>query len=261
MNDSHVGISIYPNGRGHYALQHPDGTVLTAGTSVTFQLSGQTITGQILWSARGDYVQCADQSTCGLCPGMQVTLPPMDEERETPRSAQVPHRIAWTTSSQALLVERYLTLAQAEPSRSLCAIGEQIAEEQHWDRQRTRSKLYQLRETLARELSRRQQAREQRLALETQPPLELVSGSVLWTVRIAPFERVKTWLLDYPYGTFPLQMPQRCTYEGDLYRLEQVWTSQLYMSHLGFALAQMQHEDDQAEDQDLFQAQKGLTHV
>lgn len=65
-------ISIYPAGRGHYALGSPDGTVLQPGQQVKIVLAGYQIAGIVRKGDPGDYLQMQDGTICGLCASMRV---------------------------------------------------------------------------------------------------------------------------------------------------------------------------------------------
>lgn len=63
---------IYPNGRGHYALGSPDGSVLLPGQPLTVLVAGHQIAGTVAHSDQGDYLRAEDETICGLCARMQV---------------------------------------------------------------------------------------------------------------------------------------------------------------------------------------------
>lgn len=57
-------VSIYPAGRGHFALGSPDGKVLHPGLPLTILVAGHQVNGTIQASELGD--------RCGLCACMRV---------------------------------------------------------------------------------------------------------------------------------------------------------------------------------------------
>lgn len=65
-------VSIYPNGRGRYALGSPDGATLLPGQPLTVLLSGHEITGTLEHGDQGDYLRTPDGTICGLCANMRV---------------------------------------------------------------------------------------------------------------------------------------------------------------------------------------------
>jgi hypothetical protein len=78
-------VSIYPAGRGHYALGSPDGEVLVPGQRVEILLAGHQIAGMVQKSELGDYLQLADGTTCGLCSRMRVVACKQEQEMEVAR--------------------------------------------------------------------------------------------------------------------------------------------------------------------------------
>lgn len=65
---------IYPNGRGHYALGHPDGEVLYPGQNIEIVFAGFQIAGMVQKSDLGDYFLLHSGDRCGLCARMRVVL-------------------------------------------------------------------------------------------------------------------------------------------------------------------------------------------
>jgi len=218
-------LPIYPSGQ-HFALSNPDGPVLRNGETVILHLAGQHILGQVHWSERGDFFRAEDHTICGLYPEMRVALPSAIRRRRSYRA-----RFRWTSQLQQHLIERYLELSTSAPQAKrtgLYAIGRRIAEEQGWPVQAVQSKLYLLRQELARRrrvVLWHRQTRLQQEQQRTQAPVSLTPGAYLWPVQVGTVRA--TWLLDFPYGTCSLLPGQRCFYKGQLYVVERVYSAQL----------------------------------
>lgn len=71
-------VSMYPTGRGHFALGSPDGDPLFPGDSLTILLAGHQMTGTIQRSDLGDYLQLSNGERCGLCACMRAVALPGD---------------------------------------------------------------------------------------------------------------------------------------------------------------------------------------
>jgi hypothetical protein len=67
-------LSLYPNGRGHYAYAHPQGLPVKVGSQLTVRLDGKLLTGTVSTEELGDYLQFQGGGRCGLCPAMQVVV-------------------------------------------------------------------------------------------------------------------------------------------------------------------------------------------
>lgn len=72
MANSAGVVSIYPAGRGRFALGSPDGKILQPGQQVKIMLAGHLIVGTIQVSDLGDYLRAEDGTICGLCASMRV---------------------------------------------------------------------------------------------------------------------------------------------------------------------------------------------
>jgi hypothetical protein len=78
-------VSIYPTGRGRFALGSPDGKVLLPGSPLTVLLAGHQVNGTIQTSELGDYLRAEDGTICGLYASMRVVAAIQEQEAEVVR--------------------------------------------------------------------------------------------------------------------------------------------------------------------------------